>query len=298
VPHLQTLILPIKDEVIVQLHRFDSIDKFWDKTQAYLLQNDAENNVLLGVVQTLQSNADRYPDPPYLAMVEINDEIVATAIRTPPHKLLLSKASDLEALTLIAQDLHLEQLPGVMGLIPDVKTFLQAWQKLTGQSYQLSIVDKIHQLREVQPVAAIPGYLRLATERDRAFLIEWIPAFIKEIGETMGQDLDRIVDHRVKTKSTYIWEDDNVPVSLASGRQRSQNVGLIGSVYTPPAYRRKGYATACVAALSQKLLEAGCDSCFLLTDLANPTSNHIYRQIGYVPVCDWHEYSILSQDLA
>jgi uncharacterized protein len=180
----------------VQLHRFDSIDKFWDKTQAYLLQNDAENSELLGVVQTLLSNADRYPDPPYLVMVEDKGEIVATAIRTPPHKLLLSKAHDLEALTVIAQDLHQEQLPGVMGLIPDVKTFLQTWQKLTGQSYRLSIVDKIHQLREVKPVAAIPGCLRLATERDRTLLMEWLPAFIVEIGETMGQDLDLVVNHQ------------------------------------------------------------------------------------------------------
>jgi uncharacterized protein len=282
----------------MQLHRFDSIDKFWDATQDYLLEHEAENNVLLGVIQTMLCNPDRYPDPPYLAMVESNGEIVATAIRTPPHKLLLSKASYLEALILIAEGLQRELLPGVMGLTPDVKTFLQAWQNLTGQSYQLSIVNKIHQLREVQTVSAIPGYLRLATECDRALLIEWIPAFIKEIGETMGQDLDRVVDHRLKTKSTYIWEDDNIPVSLAAGRQRSPSVGLIGSVYTPPAYRRKGYATACVAALSQKLLDEGCDSCFLLTDIANPTSNHIYQQIGYVPVCDWHEYSILSSDLA
>ncbi len=288
--------MKVKDMTIMELHRFDSIDKFWDKTQDYLLQNDVENNVLLGVVQTLRSNADRYPEPPYLAMVEIDGEIVATAIRTPPHKLLLSKASNLEALTAIAQDLDREQLPGVMGLDPDVKTFLQAWQKLTGQSHQLSFVNKIHQLREVQAVASIPGYLRLATERDRTLLMEWIPAFIREIGETMGQDLDRIVDHRLKTQSTYIWEDD-LPVSLAAGRQRSPTVGLIGSVYTPPAYRRKGYATACVAALSQKLIDEGCDRCFLLTDLANPTSNHIYQEIGYVPVCDWHEYSFSSPDL-
>ncbi len=275
----------------MQLYRFDTIDKFWDKTQAYLLQNEAENNVLLGVMQTLLCNPDRYPDPPYLVIVESNGAIVATAIRTPPHKLLLSKTSDLKALTLIAQDLQREPLPGVMGLIPDVTTFLQAWQNLTGQSYQRSFVNKIHQLREVRSVATIPGYLRLATERDRALLIEWLPAFIAEIGEVMGQDLDRIVDHRLKTQTTYIWEDD-LPVSLAAGRQRSPTVGLIGSVYTPPAYRRKGYATACVAALSQKLLDEGCDRCFLLTDLANPTSNHIYQQIGYVPVCDWHEYSI------
>ncbi|WP_373540683.1 GNAT family N-acetyltransferase [Chamaesiphon sp.] len=249
-------------------------------------------------MQTLLSNADRYPDPPYLVRVEDKGAIVAAAIRTPPHKLLLSKAKNLEALTLIAQDLHQEPLPGVIGLVPDVKTFLQVWQQITGQAWRLSIVDKIHQLREVQPVATIPGYLRLATERDRTLLIEWLPAFIAEIGEVMGTDLDRVVDHRLKTQSTYIWEDDTIPVSLAAGRQRSQNVGLIGSVYTPPAHRRKGYATACVAALSQKLLDEGCDRCFLLTDTANPTSNHIYQQIGYVPVCDWYEYAFIPQDLA
>ncbi len=275
----------------MQLHKFDTIDKFWDKTQAYLLQHEAENNVLLGVVQTLWSSPDRYPEPPYLAMVESNGEIVATAIRTPPHKLLLSKASDLDALTLIAQDLQRELLPGVMGLIPDVETFLQAWQNLTGQSYRRSVIDKIHQLKKVQLFAAnTPGHLRLATKRDRALLMEWLPAFIAEIGEVMGTDLERIVEHRLKTQSTYIWEDDR-PVVLAAGRKRSPTVGLIGSVYTPPAYRCKGYATACVAALSQKLLDEGCDCCFLLTDLANPTSNHIYRKIGYLPICDWNEYS-------
>ena len=90
----------------MQLHKFDSIDKFWDKTQNYLLQHEAENNVLLGVIQTMLCNPDRYPDPPYLAMVESNGEIVATSIRTPPHKLLLSKVSYLQALTLIAEDLR------------------------------------------------------------------------------------------------------------------------------------------------------------------------------------------------
>jgi predicted GNAT family acetyltransferase len=125
--------------------------------------------------------------------------------------------------------------------------------------------------------------------------MEWIPAFVKEIGEIMGQDLDRVVAHRLNTQSTYIWEDD-LPVSLAAGRQLLPTVGSIGSVYTPPKYRRKGYASACVAALSQKLLNEGCDRCFLLTDLANPISNHIYQQIGYVPVCDWHEYSFIFED--
>ena len=58
----------------------------------------------------------------------------------------------------------------------------------------------------------------------------------------------------------------------------------INLVYTPPEYRRKGYATACVAALSQMLLDRGYQYYFLSTDLANPISNHIYQAIGYQPL--------------
>ena len=57
-------------------------------------------------------------------------------------------------------------------------------------------------------------------------------------------------------------------------------------MYTPPEYRRKGYASSCVAALSKTLLDKGYQYCFLFTDLANPTSNSIYQKIGYKPVCN------------
>ena len=281
----------------MRLHKFDTIDKFWDKTQAYLLQHEAENNVLLGIAHTLRNNPARYPDPPYLAMVEIDGEIVATAIRTPPHKLLLSKVSNLDALTLITKDLRREPLPGVMGLVPEVETFVRVWQQLTGQSSRLLKAMKIHQLTALKPIETANGHLRLAMEHDRDLLSKWLPAFDAEIGFGVSENIDRLVSHRLKEGHTYFWEDDTA-VSLAAGRKFTDTASRIGSVYTPPADRRKGYATACVAALSQKLLDEECDRCFLLTDIANPTSNHIYRQIGYVPVCDWHEYSFISQDLA
>lgn len=64
----------------------------------------------------------------------------------------------------------------------------------------------------------------------------------------------------------------------------------IGAVYTPQDYRRNGYASACVAQLSHAILQMGKTFCFLFTDLANPTSNHIYQDIGYRPVADVDEY--------
>ncbi|MGH2521912.1 MAG: GNAT family N-acetyltransferase [Anaerolineales bacterium] len=92
-----------------------------------------------------------------------------------------------------------------------------------------------------------------------------------------------------ETRGIYFWEDPH-PVSMAGYGGPTPNGIRVGPVYTPPEQRRKGYASACVAALSQLMLDRGRKYCFLFTDLANPTSNHIYQQIGYEPVCDVDEY--------
>ncbi len=279
----------------MQLHQFDNIQEFWHCTQAYLLQDQVENNVLLSISHSLLHNPERYLGKPYLAIVQTSGEILAVAIRTPPQKLILSKAQNMDALRLIAQDLRQEQLPGSMGLAKEVEIFSQTWQALTGQFYKRSVVMKIYQLTAVQRVSTVRGYLRLAKESDRSLLIEWLSAFLSEIDEAVGEDVQHQVDNRLKQQNTYFWID-STPVSVASGKQVLPTIGRINLAYTPPEYRRKGYATACVAALSQKLLDQGCRHCFLIADLANPTANPIYQAIGYRPICDWHEYSFTSKE--
>jgi predicted GNAT family acetyltransferase len=64
----------------------------------------------------------------------------------------------------------------------------------------------------------------------------------------------------------------------------------ISFVYTPPQFRDNGYATACVAKLTQTLLSSGYKFCALYTDLTNPTSNSIYKKIGYNPIQDVNSY--------
>jgi hypothetical protein len=279
----------------VELKRFKHVPEFWENTQGYLLQNEAEHNLLLGIAHSLLSDPEFSPEPPYLAAVQTNDQILAVAICTAPYKLVLSKAHDRQALTLIAQDWHdnFDQLPGVSGLVPEVETFLQVWQTLTGQSSRQVMAMRIYQLTQVEPIATTKGYLRLALEKDYPLLLDWFTAFAQEVGEMITQNPEQAVKAGLKQQRIYLWED-SVPVSWASGSQ-SSGTARIGPVYTPPAYRRCGYATGCVAALSQKFLNKGCHSCFLFTDLANLTSNHIYRQIGYRPVCDWHDYVFVPQ---
>lgn len=87
---------------------------------------------------------------------------------------------------------------------------------------------------------------------------------------------ERSVDSRLDstTSGIYVWEDGE-PVSLIGYTGPTPNGIRIGPVYTPPEHRRRGYASAGVAEVSQIMLDSGRRYCFLFTDLANPTSNHI-----------------------
>lgn len=58
------------------------------------------------------------------------------------------------------------------------------------------------------------------------------------------------------------------------------------AVYTPPEHRGHGYAAAVTAEVSRAAREAGAQEVLLFTDLANPTSNGVYRRIGYEALSD------------
>jgi len=276
----------------MEIYRFEDINQFYERSQDYLLSDEAHHCLLLRIIHGLIHSPERYQFPAYLALVEANGATIAVAVRTPPYKLVLSRVKDFTALQVIAEDLYSQQalLPGVSGLVEEAQAFAEIWQRLTGTTYTSGIQMRIHQLSQVQPTAKANGYLRHADIGDLDLVLEWFEAFFLEALGFVEEDLQRLVSLQLSKKIIYLWEDI-VPVSIASGKISTPNGGWIGPVYTPVKYRQKGYATSCVAALSQALLDQGCRYCFLFTDIANPTSNHIYQTIGYQPVCDWHDYA-------
>ncbi|MFM7427160.1 MAG: GNAT family N-acetyltransferase [Elainella sp.] len=273
----------------MQLQRFNTAQDFWQNNRVYLAKHEAEHNAMLGIVQTLLQYPERYSEPTYLAVVRQDQHVLAVAIQTPSDNLMLSRAEDLTALQLIAQDLESESLPGVCGLVAETAAFVQIWQNLTGQPAQPGPASRIYQLTQVEPVTQVKGSLRLASLADWSLLLPWLKDFDAGIGVTDAAETESRLTLHLKRQSLYLWED-GLPVSLVGGRQFTATAARIAPVYTPPEHRGRGYATAGVAALSQKLLDQGCNRCYLFTDLANPTSNHIYQQVGYRPVCDWRDY--------
>jgi uncharacterized protein len=146
----------------------------------------------------------------------------------------------------------------------------------------------VYVLTRVNPLPPIAGSMRLATPSEVDLMAQWIVAFCVECHLPPPKDPDERTRaaERIEQKRKLVWEVEGQVVSTAAIMGPTPNGIRISLVYTPPHLRGRGYASACVAALSQQMLDSGKRFCFLYTDLANPTSNKIYRAIGYEPVCD------------
>jgi uncharacterized protein len=262
-----------------------------------LSADEACHNVLLGVPGTLAAHTDPPPER-YFAVVVDDGRVTAAAMMTPPHRLILSRTERPEALRLIAQDLYLARImpPGVHAPVPVGGCFARIWQELTGGRHKEILRQQIYRLERVRPITGVRGSLRTAVEADGTVIIPWVRAFVAEaFGEhATPADAEHLAarPQRDPAEGLCLWDDDG-PRALAGYAGPTPRGIRVGPVYTPPPFRGRGYASACVAALSQLLIDRGYAFCCLYADLANPTSNRIYQRIGYEPVCEVVEHRFL-----
>lgn len=280
----------------MKLTRFADVNEFYPRVEAFLLEHEAEHNLILGLSSMLK-RTDTYRDP-YLVSVENGSGIVAVALRTPPFNLTLSEIKDEGAIRLIAEDVYAtygRDLPGVSGKKAVSKTFATLWSSIAEVIPRLNTELRIFRLEKVKPVRNVSGEYRHATLNEYDILVDWWLAFTAEAMEaTSREDAEARIESRLEADGSLtglrLWWDEGKPVSFAGYTGPTPNGIRVGPVYTPPELRGRGYASACVAALSQELLDSGRKFTFLFTDLSNPTSNHIYQMIGYEPVADVDEY--------
>ena len=227
--------------------------------------------------------------------------MTAAAIRTPPFNVALSATDDVEAVDLLADDLFTvySTLPGVLAPSAAADRFVDKWESLTGQRRRVRANERIHKCNRVNRARSPRGALRAFRETDRETAVQWSKLFMAEskLPHPGGEaELRAAIERRLKSRDggVFFWEVDGELVSMAGTGGRTPNGVRIGPVYTPPSVRGKGYATALVADVTAMMLDRGLDFCFLFTDLANPTSNSIYAQIGYVPVTDCIMYDLVG----
>jgi uncharacterized protein len=152
---------------------------------------------------------------------------------------------------------------------------------------------RVFELRTVRPPTGVAGGWRSAAAGEAGLLERWSVAFHAEIGESeTPAEAALSVGRKLAQDDLVVWERDGVVVSMAAVVRRTPWSSAIALVYTPPGARRNGFASAVVAALSQRELDAGREWCSLLADAADPTTNHIYADIGYEPRCALRHFDL------
>jgi predicted GNAT family acetyltransferase len=261
--------------------------------RVFLRREPVLNTVPLGLVSRAVTSADERAKL-FVATVERAGEIVAAALRADFPKMALAATGTQSELVDLAGLVYsrMPDLPCVLGRDLQVAAFAAEWEGLTGRHGRAGARQRVHVLDRVREMPDVPGTMRTAQDDNFDLVLDWFGAFEDEALPAQARS-DRgrreAVRRNIEAESIFLWMDPR-PVSLAGAREFGEGVARIGPVFTPPGCRRQGYGGALTASVSQHMIGRGCTACCLFTDLGNPTSNHIYREVGYQPLADFNEF--------
>ncbi|MFW9937004.1 MAG: GNAT family N-acetyltransferase [Candidatus Thorarchaeota archaeon] len=284
----------------VEFH--DDAKKFYDLVNSFLVEHEAENNIILAILTTIIEFPERYgKEKPDLVTVVHNGDIELVSIRTPPFNHILSYTDDLSTLDFLVEDFVKKgiQVPGLFGCKEIAKKFVKFWCQAKDLTYKLVMNERIYKLEKVSEVAIGNHEYIIADKKYRDLILKWTRKFIIEAlphekEDSILKSLER-VKKDIQEGRIFLLFENGKPVSMARKAGKTPNGNLVNLVYTPPNLRRNGYATELVAHLSKYLLAEGNKYCFLFTDLMNPTSNSIYQKVGYRPVTDYDQYEFIKK---
>ena len=277
----------------MNLKRFDNPKIFADSVMPILKNEEAVNSLMLGVLQAILSG-NYEKNEKYMAYTEENGFIASVVLMTLPFGPILysSIKNDSDSMRLIADDLIKSKfkIDDVVGRKNESKLFAEIYSRTINCGFKLGMNMRLYELKKVNNIILSSGLIRQAELKDTEIIADWIGQFHEETHTERGSSsLLEAAERRIKDGSAFVWEDKKIVSMTLKTRPTNKYVSVSG-VLTPKEYRRRGYATSLVYSLSKSLLESGYEGCTLFTDLSNPTSNKIYQDIGYKPICDFDKY--------
>jgi Predicted acetyltransferase len=263
----------------------DDPQQVLDEAGEFLASDPVRHNVIL----TLLHARIAHPEDGRYWMANADGRTVGVVFQSPVHFTATVTPMPSDAVIAVVdaiadQGVH---LPGVSGEAATAARFAGHWTERRKVGALPARGERIYEVDGVVTDARASGGLRSPVNDDRDFLVGSFEDFQAEIGES-AVGVEFMVDRRLDAGQLWIW-DDHGPVATAGLSAPVAGVVRVGPVYTPPEARNRGYASALVAAISRATRAAG-HRCILYTDLANPTSNSIYRAIGYRAVAEALKY--------
>ncbi len=237
-------------------------------------------------------------EDPILLSVTDCDGSVGAAVQMPGETLLVSGLPPAMAKVAAAEVATVRAaLPGVRGTPSNATAFADAWSGVTGVEAVRSCEETLYRLDELSPRDNVVGVPRLAGPRDAELLVWWFDAFFVEAFGAASNPLAS----RELLRTVYdtggevvLWTVNGAPVAMARVHAPAAGTSRIGPVYTPPESRGRGCGAAVTAAAVRHAHRRGARDVVLFADVANPTSNRIYRRLGFVRVAENVQYAFTA----
>ena len=273
------------DRMNISVSSYEDAVAFSAVAGDFLRTRPVHHNLML----TLLDDRINRPEPGRYWVAVRAGQVAGVVFQSPLTHSALLVPMELDALTALADAIAEAGavLPGVSGEAATAACFAGLWTERTRSAAAPKQGLRIYELHGVMDIGSVEGNLRRADERDRALAERWVREFQTETGERPSDPAPR-VEAWLTAGQIWLWQNGEA-MSMTITRKSAHGVVRLAGVYTPPEKRRRGYAAACVHAISKAITAAGF-RCMLYTDLGNPTSNSIYRRIGYRAVAEGLHY--------
>ncbi|WP_100333580.1 GNAT family N-acetyltransferase [Bacillus alkalisoli] len=269
---------------------YDNAHDFEKKIESFLLEKEDVFSLFYGVLQAIK--AGNYENP-FMATIEEDGSVLAFLQMTPPHPLNLIFVDEnrLEEIIdfFIRNIVELEiDFRSIISLKEWAYKVAKKWEVKTGKAHQLLMDQGLYRLNTVnETLVHSPGSWRYAEECDSALIEKWYNSFEKDARLPISpiEQVKKRVAMFLKEQEVFVWEDKGKIVSMMKKSRPTKNGVTVSLVFTPKEERKKGFARTLVTAVSRELLK-DFNFCVLYTDMMNPTSNKIYKEIGYERIAD------------
>jgi hypothetical protein len=269
----------------ISVNLYEEAAAFSAAAGEFLRSRPVHHNLIL----TLLDGRVTRPEPGRYWVAKRDGQVAGVVFQSPLTHSALVVPMETEVLTALVDALAESGavLPGVSGDVATAASFAGQWTERRKAAASPFQGQRIYELAELNEISSAEGHLRKADESDRKLVEIWTHEYQIET-EMRPSDCALQVDRWLAAKQLWLWQNEKA-VSMAVAQTPIENVARLSTVYTPPEKRKCGYAASCIHALSKLLTKSGLQ-CMLYTNLANPISNSIYRQIGYRAVSEGIHY--------
>ncbi len=261
--------------------------KFYDLTHEYLLVEEAKNNMFLSTQRELLQRPELLRENAMALVATHQGQVAGALLSLDGYAAMVSSCTPEVAGHLVR---HIRKAPAILGPEPIARQMALEYQELHKCQAQLGIEQEIWELSDLQAPEKPTGKFRRAWLKDMPRLTQWSREFVYryDLPEPLEETRAKLREN-IEKKWIYVWDDEDIK-SMAHIGGLTPNGARISEVFTAPAYRKQGYASATVYELCRTLMHSGKRKIFLFTDTHNVQVARIYIDLGFSSIGSFNEW--------